>query len=596
MRVAQKFAGYTLDEADNLRKACGKKIRALIAAEREKFVAGCVATGYERAPRHRRCSTSSSRSPTTPSTSPTPTATGSSPTRRPGSRPTTRSSTWPALLTSVKDNKDKTAVYLAECRAIGIEVLVPDVNRSAAEFAPRLAGGRGRRRTGSPGAIVFGLAAVRNVGEGLVERIVAEREHARPLRRLLRLLPAGRPPGAQQADHGVAGQGRRLRLPRPPPPGPLPGASRRSSTGPSSAGGSTTPASPPSSPPSSRPTAEDDAGRWEGTRVPDPRHSSSTSPSGWPSRRRCSASTSATTRSWASRGALPATPTAPWPSCATPGAGESGGGRLRRRRAGPDGGRGGHRAQAPVHEEGRPHGHASSWRTSRPRWRCSSSRRSWPSTGRCSRTTPSWWCEGRVDLRDERAQAGGHGDPAPGASRGSRGRRRAADLPAPRGPLTDGDGGSPQASCWPTIRAPRRSSSTWARRCSACPRSSTWTARNGLVRGAQNARSGPGRVDGLRPAPWAASSRERAVAAAGTEVRNRHMPIGWRPRTAPSLSDAELAEMADLCAEREPRVSTSGSSPNSARSGCWSPTPGRATSCGATRSAPSSGSAARRRC
>ncbi len=47
MRVAQKFAGYSLEEADNLRKACGKKIRALLAAEREKFVAGCVTQGYE---------------------------------------------------------------------------------------------------------------------------------------------------------------------------------------------------------------------------------------------------------------------------------------------------------------------------------------------------------------------------------------------------------------------------------------------------------------------------------------------------------------------------------------------------------------------
>ena len=80
-----------------------------------------------------------------------------------------------ALLTSVKDDKDKTAVYLGECRAIGIEVLVPDVNRSAAEFTPRPAPADG----GAPG-IVFGLAAVRNVGEGLVERIVAEREHAGP--------------------------------------------------------------------------------------------------------------------------------------------------------------------------------------------------------------------------------------------------------------------------------------------------------------------------------------------------------------------------------------------------------------------------------
>ena len=84
MRVAERFAGYSLEEADNLRKACGKKDRKLIAAEREKFVEGCVARGYGEEHGHASCSTSSSPSPTTPSTSPTPTATGSSPTRPPG--------------------------------------------------------------------------------------------------------------------------------------------------------------------------------------------------------------------------------------------------------------------------------------------------------------------------------------------------------------------------------------------------------------------------------------------------------------------------------------------------------------------------------
>src|SRR5476651_1241523 len=49
MRVAQKFAGYSLEDADNLRKAAGKKVRAIMAKEREKFVAGCEATGYGRA-------------------------------------------------------------------------------------------------------------------------------------------------------------------------------------------------------------------------------------------------------------------------------------------------------------------------------------------------------------------------------------------------------------------------------------------------------------------------------------------------------------------------------------------------------------------
>ena len=43
MRVSQKLAGYSLEEADNLRKATGKKVRELIAKERSKFVEGCVA-------------------------------------------------------------------------------------------------------------------------------------------------------------------------------------------------------------------------------------------------------------------------------------------------------------------------------------------------------------------------------------------------------------------------------------------------------------------------------------------------------------------------------------------------------------------------
>ena len=48
MRVAQRAAGYSLADADNLRKACGKKKRELIAVEREKFIDGCEASGYGR--------------------------------------------------------------------------------------------------------------------------------------------------------------------------------------------------------------------------------------------------------------------------------------------------------------------------------------------------------------------------------------------------------------------------------------------------------------------------------------------------------------------------------------------------------------------
>jgi DNA polymerase-3 subunit alpha len=68
-----------------------------------------------------------------------------------------------ALLTSVKDDKDKSALYLAECRRMGIKVLPPDVNDSDSDFTPR----------GTD--IRFGLSAIRNVGTNVVASIVATR-------------------------------------------------------------------------------------------------------------------------------------------------------------------------------------------------------------------------------------------------------------------------------------------------------------------------------------------------------------------------------------------------------------------------------------
>ena len=73
-----------------------------------------------------------------------------------------------ALLTSVKDDKDKTAVYLSECRTMGIQVQVPDVNSSVSDFAPTTVDGAE--------IIRFGMSAIRNVGEGLVSLIVSERD------------------------------------------------------------------------------------------------------------------------------------------------------------------------------------------------------------------------------------------------------------------------------------------------------------------------------------------------------------------------------------------------------------------------------------
>ena len=168
MRIAQKFAGYTLAEADNLRKACGKKIRELIAQERDKFEAGCEATGYGRAlgkewfdiiEPFADYAFNKSHSY----------GYGLISYQTAYLKANYPAEYFSALLTSVTNNLDKAAVYLAECRSMGLRVLVPDVNRSASDFVPVHAG---------DGEVVipFGLSAIRNVGRGVVERIIDERE------------------------------------------------------------------------------------------------------------------------------------------------------------------------------------------------------------------------------------------------------------------------------------------------------------------------------------------------------------------------------------------------------------------------------------
>jgi len=165
MRVSQKFAGYSMAEADNLRKACGKKIREMMVQERSKFEEGCERTGYGRelgkelfdviekfADYAFNKSHSYGYGLITYQTA-------------------YLKANYPVeylscLLTSVKTNLDKAGVYLADARAFGIKVLVPDVNRSQTDFAPDATQEK---------SILFGLSAVRNVGEGLVQLLLDER-------------------------------------------------------------------------------------------------------------------------------------------------------------------------------------------------------------------------------------------------------------------------------------------------------------------------------------------------------------------------------------------------------------------------------------
>jgi DNA polymerase-3 subunit alpha len=168
MRIAQKFAGYSLAEADNLRKAAGKKRREIMAAEREKFIEACDRTGYGAGLGK---AWFDIIEPFADYAFPKAHAYGYG---LVAYQTAYLKANYPAeylaaLLTSVKASLEKAAVYLAECRAMGIPVQVPDINRSASDFVPVVEPSGGA-------AIIFGLSAVRNVGEGLVGHIVAERE------------------------------------------------------------------------------------------------------------------------------------------------------------------------------------------------------------------------------------------------------------------------------------------------------------------------------------------------------------------------------------------------------------------------------------
>jgi DNA polymerase-3 subunit alpha len=172
MRVAQKIAGYSLEEADNLRKAAGKKIREVMAKEREKFIAGCERTGYGAALGARLFDIIEPFADYAFNKSH---AYGYA---LVGYQTAWLKARYPAqylaaLLTSVKDDKDKTGVYLAECRVQGIEVLVPDINVAASDFTAAQVEEPGG---GTRWVIPFGLSAIRNVGEGLVEKLIAERD------------------------------------------------------------------------------------------------------------------------------------------------------------------------------------------------------------------------------------------------------------------------------------------------------------------------------------------------------------------------------------------------------------------------------------
>ncbi|MFC6020364.1 DNA polymerase III subunit alpha [Plantactinospora solaniradicis] len=163
MAIAQKVAGYTLGAADLLRRAMGKKKKEILDKEFKPFAAGMKANNYSDA------AIKTLWDILVPFSDYAFNKAHSAAYGVVSYWTAYLKANYPAeymsaLLTSVGDDKDKSAVYLAECRRMGIKVLPPDVNESNARFA---AVGEDIR---------FGLAAVRNVGTNVVESIRRSRK------------------------------------------------------------------------------------------------------------------------------------------------------------------------------------------------------------------------------------------------------------------------------------------------------------------------------------------------------------------------------------------------------------------------------------
>ncbi len=167
MAIAQKVAGYSLGQADLLRRAMGKKKKEILDAEFVPFSDGMRAGGYSDAAIKALWDILVPFSDYAFNKAHT-AAYGLVSYWTAYLKANYRSEFMAALLTSVADDKDKMAIYLGECRRMGIQVLAPDVNESAANFTP----------VGTD--IRFGLTAVRNVGHNVVDGIVAARaEHGK---------------------------------------------------------------------------------------------------------------------------------------------------------------------------------------------------------------------------------------------------------------------------------------------------------------------------------------------------------------------------------------------------------------------------------
>ena len=167
MRCAQDLAGFTLGQADLVRRAMGKKDPETMAKQRETFMEGASRKGidpnlaghiFDLMAHFAGYGFNKSHSA----------AYGIISYQTAYLKANYPAEYMAALLTSVMDHVDKVAVYIEVCRQMNLEVLPPDINQSSINF------------TVSQGAIRFGLAAIKNVGRSAMENILTVRQEGGP--------------------------------------------------------------------------------------------------------------------------------------------------------------------------------------------------------------------------------------------------------------------------------------------------------------------------------------------------------------------------------------------------------------------------------
>jgi DNA polymerase-3 subunit alpha len=178
MQMARVMAGFTMAEADVLRKAVGKKIPKLLAEQKEKFIDGCVKNGV------------SSQLAETIFSFIEPFA-GYGFNRSHAAcyaliayQTAYLKAGWPtefmaALLTSDQGDTDRIAIEIDECRRVGIEVMAPDLNESYGSFTVVTSGTAENRVVSAEEKITkirFGLKAIKNIGGNIADEIIKERK------------------------------------------------------------------------------------------------------------------------------------------------------------------------------------------------------------------------------------------------------------------------------------------------------------------------------------------------------------------------------------------------------------------------------------